>query len=49
LRFFHEALDGAALPAASAAFEQDDDALAAFPSPGLQLEQFHLQPYFCFS
>jgi hypothetical protein len=45
----HEALDGAALAGGVAALEQDDHALAGFLDPGLQLEQFDLQRYFCCS
>jgi hypothetical protein len=49
VQVFHEALDGAALARRVAALEQDHHLLAGFLDPGLQLEQFDLQRYFCFS
>ena len=39
----HEPLDGSALACCVAAFEDDDELLAAFLDPGLQLQQFDLQ------
>ena len=43
VQVLHETLDGTALARRIAAFEQDDDALAGFLGPGLQLEQLNLQ------
>jgi len=46
IEVLHEALDGAALTGGVAAFEQDHHLLAGLLDPGLQLEQFDLQPVF---
>ena len=43
VQVFHETLDRAALAGRVAAFEEDQQALAAVLDPGLQLQQFHLQ------
>ena len=44
IQVLHEALDRAALAGGVAALEQDDDLLPGLLDPGLQLEQFDLQP-----
>ena len=46
VQVLHETLDGAALAGRIASLEQDDDALAGFLGPGLQLQQLHLQTEF---
>ncbi|MPN05705.1 hypothetical protein SDC9_152958 [bioreactor metagenome] len=44
VQVLHEALDRAALARRVASLEDDDQALAGFLHPGLELEQLHLQP-----
>ena len=49
VQVLHETLYGAALAGRVAAFEEDDDLLAGFLDPALNLEQFDLQQGLCLS